>query len=53
MTYKAASNSWDGFKGPFAVLDYFGNSTNPASYKLMSRVYNDLFSFIFGDKTLG
>jgi hypothetical protein len=53
MTYKAGSNCWDGFKGPLTVIDYFGNSTNPASYKLMSRVSNDLYNYVFGEKTLG
>jgi len=34
-----------------AVLDYFGNSTNPATYKLSSKLLNDSYQLIFGDKT--
>lgn len=53
LLYKSSSNCFDGFKGPFAVLDYIGNSTNPATYKLQSKVLNDTYQFVFGEKTLG
>lgn len=53
ILYKSSSNSFDGFKGPFNVLQYFGNSTNPATYKLHSKVFNDLGNFVFGEKTFG
>ena len=53
LTYNATHNAYDGFKGPFAVLDYIGNSTNPATYKLPTKILNDLGSFIMGDKTFG
>lgn len=52
ITYKGFHNSWDGFFGPFSVLDYIGNNTNPATYKLPTKAINDLFRFIFGDQTL-
>lgn len=34
LTYKAGSSCYDSFSGPLAVLDFFGNSTNPATFKL-------------------
>jgi hypothetical protein len=34
-----------------AILDYIGNQTNPATYKVGSKVVNDLYSFVVGDKT--
>ena len=52
ITYKGGHNSWDGFFGPFSVLDYIGNSTNPATYKLPTKAINDLLRFSFGDQTL-
>lgn len=51
ILYKASNNCYDGFRGPMAVLDYFGNSTNPATYKLSSKLLNDSYQLIFGDKT--
>lgn len=51
--YKAAYSSYDTFKGPYAVLTYLGDSTNPATYKLQSKLLGDAYDFVFGDKTLG
>ena len=53
LTYKAGSSCFDSFSGPLAVLDFFGNSTNPATFKLQNKIFNDLTSFLFGDKTFG
>ena len=53
ITYKAASHAYDNFKGPLAVLDYIGNSTNPAVYKLPARILNDSWKLATGDKTMG
>lgn len=52
VLYKSSSSCFDGFKGPFAVLEYFGESTNPATYTLATKVLNDTYNFIFGEKTL-
>lgn len=52
LTYHGGSSCYDSFSGPFAVLDYFGNSTNPATYKLQGKMVNDMGQFLFGDKTL-
>ena len=51
MMYKSAYSSFDSFKGPAAVLTYLGESTNPATYKLQSKILNDAKNFIFGEKT--
>ena len=53
ITYKATSHAYDNFKGPLAVLDYIGNSTNPAVYKLPARILNDCWKLATGDKTMG
>ena len=52
LTYKGWHNSWDNFFGPFSVIDYVGNSTNPATYKLPTKVFNDLYKLATGDQTL-
>lgn len=52
LTYNGGSSCYDSFSGPFAVLDYFGNSTNPATYKLQGKMANNLGQFLFGEKTL-
>lgn len=52
VTYKGLHNSWDGFFGPLSVLEYIGNSTNPATYKLPTKLFNDLYRLATGDQTL-
>ena len=51
VLYKSSSNSYDGFMGPIAPIQYLGNSTNPPAYALSTKVTGDLFKFAFGDKT--
>jgi hypothetical protein len=53
LVYKSTTNSFDTFLGPLAVLNYIGNQTNPATYSVSSKVVNDLFSYVVGDKTIG
>lgn len=53
IIYKGSASSFDTFSGPAAVLDYIGNSTNPATYKLQTKAVSDLYGWIFGDKTFG
>ena len=53
ILYKSSRNCFDTFTGPIAVLDYLGNQTNPSTYKVQSKIFNDLGSFVFGDKTFG
>lgn len=51
VLYKSSSNSYDGFMGPIAPIQYLGGSTNPPAYALSTKVIGDLFKFAFGDKT--
>ena len=53
LVYKGGHSAFDGFKGPLAVLDYLGNSTNPATYKLQSKIINDMWNLVTGNKSLG
>lgn len=53
ILYKGGKTSFDTFKGPLAILQYLGESTNPATYKLQSRVLKDLTNFAIGEKTVG
>jgi hypothetical protein len=53
LLYKGAAKSNDTFLGPLAVLDYVGNSTNPASYKFVNtKIIKDGYSLLFGDKSI-
>lgn len=51
--YKAGSASFDTFKGPMAIINYLGDSTNPATYKLQSKILNDAYNFVSGKKDFG
>ena len=51
ILYKSSSSCFDTFLGPMAMLDYIGNQTNPATYRLQSKVLHDTWSFVLGDKT--
>ena len=53
ILYKSSSSCFDTFLGPMAMLDYLGNQTNPATYRLQSKVLNDTWSFVLGDKSFG
>ena len=53
ILFKAGNSSFDTFMGPLAVLNYVGNQTNPATYKIQSKIVSDLWSLAIGDKTLG
>ena len=53
ILYKSSSSCFDTFLGPMAMLDYLGNQTNPATYRLQSKVFNDVWDFAVGEKTMG
>jgi len=53
ILYKSSTSCFDTFYGPFALLDYVGNQTNPATYRVQSKVLGDVWSFAIGDKTFG
>lgn len=51
MLYKSSISSFDTFGGPYAVLTYLGEQTNPATYTLQSKILGDAYKFIVGDRT--
>lgn len=53
ILYKSSSSCFDTFLGPMAIYDYLGNQTNPATYRLQSKVFNDIWNFALGEKTMG
>lgn len=53
ILYKASSSCFDTFMGPMAMLDYLGNQTNPATYRLQSKVFTDVWNFAIGEKSMG
>ena len=50
--YKATANSYDGFKGPFNVLEYFGEKLEPPIYTMPVKLISDVGKVTFGDKTI-
>ena len=42
-----------GLLSPMAMLDYIGNQTNPATYRLYSKAMTDSVSLLTGKKTFG
>lgn len=52
LLYKSSYNSFDSFKGPYAVVTYLGESTNPTTYKLQSKIFKDVTGVVFGDKAV-
>ena len=53
ISYRGTGSSYDGFRGPYNVLDSFGNNMNPPAYKVTTKMMSDVTRFTFGDKTLG
>lgn len=53
VMYKSTRSCFDTFMGPAALLDYIGNQTNPAAYKMPERMINNVWSWAMGNKTFG
>lgn len=51
VLFKAGGSCFDTFLGPFAMLDYIGNQTNPATYKLQSKMLHDVWALAIGEKS--
>lgn len=51
MIYKGGKASFDTFKGPVAVIEYLGESTNPATYTLQKKLVTNTFEAFAGKKT--
>ena len=53
VLFKAGGSCFDTFLGPLAMLDYIGNQTNPATYKLQSKMLHDVWALAIGEKSFG
>ena len=53
ILYRGTASSYDGFRGPWNVIDSFGNNMNPPAYKVTTKMLTDITKTVFGDKTLG
>lgn len=53
ILYKSTSRSYDGFMGPLALIQFFGENTNPPVYSVSTKIPSDLMKFALGDKTFG
>ena len=53
VVYKGTASSYDGFRGPWNVIDSFGNNMNPPAYKVTTKMATDSVKTVFGDKTFG
>lgn len=53
ILYKGSSTCFDEFKGPWPMVEYVSNNTNPAAYKWLSRTTNDAYKFVTGQQSLG
>lgn len=53
ILYKGTSSSYDGFRGPWNVIDSFGNNMNPPAYKVTTKIITDIGKTAIGQKTVG
>ena len=51
ITYKAVANSYDGFKGPFNVFEFFGEKLEPPIYTLPVKLMTDTWKVALGNKS--
>lgn len=48
--YKSTINSYDGFKGPFAMIQYITDDIEPSAANVSVKVLSDGMKVIFGEK---
>ena len=48
ITYKAVANSYDGFKGPFNILEFFGEKLEPPIYTMPVKLITDVGKVAIG-----
>lgn len=53
ILYRGTASSYDGFRGPYNVLDSVGNNMNPPAYKVTTKMVTDVAKTTFGSKTIG
>lgn len=51
VLYKASSRSYDQFKGPINVIQFFGENMNPPYYSAPVKLLKEAGQSIFGDKS--
>lgn len=51
IMYAGGTSCFDTFLGPMAIVDYIGNQTNPATYRLQSKLFHDAWALAAGEKT--
>ena len=50
IIYKGVANSYDGFKGPFNVLEFFGEKLEPPIYTMPVKLLTDVGKVALGQK---
>lgn len=53
LTYKSFDPATDSFYGPWNIVKYLGEGTNPPIYNVPTKFVGDSFKTIFGEKTFG
>lgn len=51
ILYKSTSRSYDQFKGPLNILQFFGENMNPPFYSTPVQVFKETGEVLFGDKS--
>ena len=53
LTYKSFGPATDSFYGPWNIVKYLGEGTDPPIYNVPTKFMGDAFKTIFGNKTFG
>lgn len=53
VMFKGGHGATDSLAGPFSVINYVANNTNPAALKTTVRVYDDAWRMITGQRSIG
>lgn len=53
VMFKGGHGATDSLAGPFGVINYVANNTNPAALKTTFKVYNDTWKMITGQRSIG
>ena len=52
VLYKGMYSAWDGFAGPYNLIKYLGESTNPPIYQEGVALVRDLLTVVSGDMSI-
>lgn len=53
VMFKGGHGATDSLAGPFGVINYIANNTNPAALKTTFKVYDDTWRMITGQRSIG